>query len=299
MSKNRWTSEDVIADTLRTRPDVSVDVNTQHGFGQLVRWRQFIGSYKLPPLPTPVMSVHLGGTRTVRYKDGTGWSERSSIPGTVSIVPSGIETEWLINGELDVATFSIGHEAATLKALPENFSKMSLGFSDPLSMALTRQIISELYQPNSLTKDDYVKQLIETLQAHVLQDRATITTVDIPGASGNMSVMHEIINLMKHDPTRVFKTDDLAARANMSPTMFCRAFKATTGKTPKQFALTLRVERAKDLLQFSPCSAGVIAEQLGYSSQSHFTRVFRDVVGVPPIEYRATVTGTDTEESVA
>ena len=299
MSRNRWTSEDIIADILDTRPDVAVDVNTRHGFGQLVRWRQFIGSYKLPPLPTPLMSVHLGGTRTIRYKDGETWSEKSSIPGTVTIVPSGIETEWLINGELDCATFSIGHESATLKELPENFAKMSLGFSDPLSMALTRQIISELYQPGSLTRDDYIKMLVETLQAHVLQDRATIARMDIPGSSGNMSVMHGIINMITQNPGEVFKTEDLAERADMSPTMFCRSFKTITGKTPKQFALSSRIERAKELLETSPCSAGVIAEQLGFSNQSHFTRVFRDLVGVPPTEYRAVVTGRDHEDDVA
>ncbi|KCZ97600.1 AraC family transcriptional regulator [Hyphomonas polymorpha PS728] len=292
MARYICTAEDIIADTLHTKPDVAVEVNTAHGFGQLVRWRQFIGSYKLPPLPTAVMSVHLGGTRTIRYKDGDIWSEKSSIPGTVTIVPSGVETEWLINGELDCATFSIGYESATLKDLPENFSKLSLGFSDPLSMALTRQIIAELYQPSCLSRDDYVKKLVETLQAHVLLDRATITKLDIPGSAGNMSAMHAILNRIAQNPGDVMKTEELAEELNMSPTLFCRTFKAITGKTPKQYALDIRIDRAKELLEASPCSAGMIAEQLGFSSQSHFNRVFRDVVGVPPIQYRLAFTGS-------
>lgn len=296
MGTHSWTAEDIIADSLNTKPDVAVDVNTAHGFGQLVRWRQFVGSFKLPPLPTAIISVHLGGTRTIRCRDGDVWSEKSSIPGTVTIVPSGVETEWLINGELDSATFSIGHESATLRALPENFSKLSLGFSDPLSMALTRQIIAELYQPKCLSRDDYVQKLVETLQAHVLLDRATITKLDIPGSSGNMSGMHAIMNRMMQNPGCVMKTEALAEEVNMSPTLFCRTFKAITGKTPKQYALDIRIDRAKELLETSPCSAGLIADQLGFTSQSHFTRVFRDVVGVPPIEYRLAFKGAAKQE---
>ena len=72
----------------------------------------------------------------------------------------------------------------------------------------------------------------------------------------------------------------------MSPAQFCRTFKVITGETPKRYALKIKIERAKELLSHSNLSVGEISVNLGFSNQSHLTRVFRDVVGVPPLEYR-------------
>ncbi len=297
MERNVWSSEDVIADTLKTRPDVKIGVETSNGNGQLVRWRQFVGSYSLPPLPSPVFVVHLGGKRSVHYREGDKWSERASMPGTVTVVPEGVETEWLVNGELDVATLSVGPTSQTLKSLPANLSKFSFSFSDPLSVALTRQIMSELYQPNSLTREDYLRSLVSTLQAHVLHDCATITPTVLPGQSGDMSVMQSIINDLNEYPDRTLKTVELAKMADMSASMFCKTFKAITGTSPKQYAAKVRVDRARELLEHSTLNAGEIADQLGFASQSHFTRVFRNLVGAPPIEYRIACARTGSESA--
>ena len=47
-----------------------------------------------------------------------------------------------------------------------------------------------------------------------------------------------------------------------------------------------RFERAKDLLAQSGLPLGAIADQLGFGSQSHFTRAFHTAVGVTPSEFR-------------
>jgi len=71
----------------------------------------------------------------------------------------------------------------------------------------------------------------------------------------------------------------------MSPRHFSRAFKATTGLPPHQWVVIQRVERAKALLQ-KEVNLSEIAQLCGFSDQSHFTRIFRAVVGTSPGAWR-------------
>ncbi|WP_439617256.1 helix-turn-helix domain-containing protein [Shinella sp.] len=79
---------------------------------------------------------------------------------------------------------------------------------------------------------------------------------------------------------------ELADACNLSEGAFLRAFRETVGKTPSQFLLQQRVERARDLLDASPLSISEIATACGFADQSHFTRVFSRVVGTSPGAWR-------------
>jgi AraC family transcriptional regulator len=78
----------------------------------------------------------------------------------------------------------------------------------------------------------------------------------------------------------------LAREADMSEFHFSRAFKRTTGFTPSQYFIHLRMERARRLLRETNRSVIEIGLDVGYTSPSHFTRIFRREVGVSPTEYR-------------
>ena len=74
---------------------------------------------------------------------------------------------------------------------------------------------------------------------------------------------------------------ELAAVARLSPFYFARLFRAQTGTTPGGYLRHLRIERAKMLLRDGvPISR--VAFSTGFYDQSHFTRRFKEDVGVPP-----------------
>ena len=80
---------------------------------------------------------------------------------------------------------------------------------------------------------------------------------------------------------------DLAARADLSGAHFARAFKSTTGVTPRMFVEQRRVARAKWLLEGKPPTPlSAIALDCGFPSQSQFTVAFRRQTGVTPGRYR-------------
>ena len=80
--------------------------------------------------------------------------------------------------------------------------------------------------------------------------------------------------------------DEMAAVARLSPYHFARQFKAATGLPPYQYVIARRVERAKGLLQEGALSLAEVAEHVGFSDQSQFTRHFKRLVGVTPGQIR-------------
>ncbi len=68
---------------------------------------------------------------------------------------------------------------------------------------------------------------------------------------------------------------------------FSEAFKAYTGESFVVYLKKLRIERAKELLAEPHHRLGEIGEQVGFESSRHFSRVFRELEGITPQEYRA------------
>jgi AraC family transcriptional regulator len=75
---------------------------------------------------------------------------------------------------------------------------------------------------------------------------------------------------------------DLAAITGLSQSQFGRAFKASTGVAPHRWQLNARIAKAQDLLLSSAMPLSEIALVTGFAEQTHFTRVFKRVVGASP-----------------
>src|SRR4051812_18974628 len=78
----------------------------------------------------------------------------------------------------------------------------------------------------------------------------------------------------------------LAARAKFSERSFARAFRAEVGQTPAAYVETLRVERARTLLEDGAESLESVARAAGFSSPEILRRAFHRRLGVSPAGYR-------------
>ncbi|MCQ2428858.1 MAG: AraC family transcriptional regulator [Clostridia bacterium] len=79
---------------------------------------------------------------------------------------------------------------------------------------------------------------------------------------------------------------DLAGVCCMNPSYFCRRFHALTGRTAMSYLNEYRLSKAQTLLVTTSRSVSEIAQTVGFSDSSYFTRVFRSVYGVSPSEAR-------------
>ncbi|MET3663621.1 helix-turn-helix domain-containing protein [Caulobacter sp. 1776] len=79
---------------------------------------------------------------------------------------------------------------------------------------------------------------------------------------------------------------ELAQLARVSASHFARAFKATFGRSPQQFIVDRRVERAQEVMLTSDEPLCGIALTCGFADQAHMSRVFHRRVGAPPNRWR-------------
>ena len=63
-------------------------------------------------------------------------------------------------------------------------------------------------------------------------------------------------------------------------------FKRVTGQSIVDYINARRIEAAQKLLETTELSIGSVAEQTGFASAAHFRRVFRETMGVGPLQYR-------------
>jgi AraC family transcriptional regulator len=74
----------------------------------------------------------------------------------------------------------------------------------------------------------------------------------------------------------------IAQAVGMSPYYFTRLFKESTGQSPHQYVVEARVKKAKELLTTGKFTIGETAHRVGFVDQSHLTRHFKRVFGLPP-----------------
>jgi YesN/AraC family two-component response regulator len=95
------------------------------------------------------------------------------------------------------------------------------------------------------------------------------------------------IALIGKNYMRPLRESEVALSCQMSPSRFCREFKAAFGATFVEYLSNHRVSEAKRLLANPGISVTDVAAAVGFPDPSYFTRVFRKQESVSPSEYRA------------
>jgi len=80
---------------------------------------------------------------------------------------------------------------------------------------------------------------------------------------------------------------DLARACGYSEYYITRRFKTETGYSFTDYVKFAKIERSKNLLENTERSVQEISDQLGFTNRSYFSRVFREIVGCTPAEFRA------------
>ncbi len=91
---------------------------------------------------------------------------------------------------------------------------------------------------------------------------------------------------IEEQPANSLTVPQMAALCCLSPDHFARRFKAVIGQAPNEYLREQRVMRAAQMLLFSTKTLDEIADLCGFGSRHYLTRVFAQVMGVPPAAYR-------------
>lgn len=79
---------------------------------------------------------------------------------------------------------------------------------------------------------------------------------------------------------------DIARRVNLSDSQLAHLFRRDAGISPKRFLKTVRLHRARQLLETTFLSVKQVMAQVGFNDPSHFVREFEKMFGDSPRNYR-------------
>jgi AraC-like DNA-binding protein len=129
--------------------------------------------------------------------------------------------------------------------------------------------------------------LIQALRLH-LADAASAGSGWLAALSDkHMSIA---IASMHSDPGYAWTLELLAERVGMSRSVFALRFRETVGATPMEYLTRWRMLLAADRLKNSSDGLSVIAQSLGYESESAFGKAFRRLMGCSPRQYTRSAT---------
>lgn len=126
------------------------------------------------------------------------------------------------------------------------------------------------------------------LVIHLLKRYATRPLVIPNYASGlEPAQLRRVTDFLRANLDQKVTLEQLAELVDVSQFHFARLFKRSTGLSPHQYLIKLRVEQAKDLLLNRNLSIADVAQAVGFTDQSHLTNHFKSLLGISPGKYRS------------
>ena len=83
-----------------------------------------------------------------------------------------------------------------------------------------------------------------------------------------------------------FKINELADYVGVNRSYLASSFKKVTGYSPKEYLISLRMEKAKSLLEKTDMPINAVANSVGYTDQLAFSRMFKEYSGISPKTFR-------------
>jgi AraC-like DNA-binding protein len=153
------------------------------------------------------------------------------------------------------------------------------------------QHLVELFVREARNQQAGYRQILESISVQIVIDllrhaknnaQEKMNRQDI-GARENIL---RTINYLKTNYNQKLSNAELLAVANLSPFYFIRLFKKETGKTPHEYLVHLKIDKAKELLAYSNFSVTEICFLCGFTEHSYFSKVFKRLTGSTPLDYR-------------
>ncbi|WP_153110686.1 helix-turn-helix transcriptional regulator [Propionivibrio limicola] len=219
------------------------------------------------------------------YRENGKTVELGATPGQLELLDRDYQREW---GRWETSPgFTV-----VLQLTPETLTRLApelTGFDlrtthvlfDPKVEWLVRELLDEA-QRGAPEGGLYAESLSCALIARLAKDYADGGKDDAPAGGLSTRCRCRIVDFIEANLGEELSVTLLAQEAGLSPNHFANCFTASFGQSPHRYVLRRRIQEALRLLPLSSRSIAEIAMDLGFSSQSHFTKVFREYTGMTP-----------------
>ncbi|MGB6297186.1 MAG: AraC family transcriptional regulator [Rivularia sp. (in: cyanobacteria)] len=263
-------------------------------------WKDIsVEQHHLPAFESPEIclqqhsiSIQLGSNYQIDWRLAGGKLHTTQMrKGEIGITPKGIPTQarWfqdvdflLISLNSDVFHKVIGDsiDCNSIEIIPQRGVDDSQIFH--LGMALKGEITAECPSGNIFAESIANALAIRILKNYSV-DNSKIYESEI---ELSQQQIQQVIDYIHDNLALKLSLNELASLVNMSTYNFCRWFKNAIGISPHQYIIQCRIKRAKFLLAYTKLPLVEIALNIGCSSQTNFTVLFRKHIGITPKAYR-------------
>ncbi len=152
----------------------------------------------------------------------------------------------------------------------------------PLADRLMTEIHSEYQKKSDMFLTKVFEKLNTFLALCAKASNVTISKRMIASASSRARVIGETIKKVKQDCSQKWLIDDAAKDSMMSRSTFTKNFREVTGMTYHDIITQIRLMKSVELLRYTRKSIAEIAEEVGFSSNAHFTKECIKMFHLPP-----------------
>jgi len=254
------------------------------------------------PFPEHSISMHLRGPVHLEQQRHGRAYHRTMYAGDIIVTSAGEPKRVRHEEEAEVVKLRLSCDYVNAVAKHALGSEPTVrliddfGTRDVRLAHLARQFLAELEAPG-LASDLYVESLTLQLAVHLLRHYSNAGTPlrQQPGKLPRYK-LQRAIDYIDNNLAADITIEGIAGAVAMSPYHFARLFKESTGDSPHQYVIRLRVERAKSLLRATDLPITEVAQRVGYANAGHFSSAFHRCIGFTPTQYRSGSVFADVDE---
>ena len=170
---------------------------------------------------------------------------------------------------------------------PEVLESFYFGFLHMIYSAIHKKnvAVEEIYDIGILHDFSIIKSYL-SLQKRIKE--IVVQGLDYldENLENNSAIIKKIHEFILENYKEKINRDEIASYVYLNPAYLSRLFKKETGKTLTEYVTELRINEAKRLLSNTDNTITAIAEEIGYYNYSYFSKIFKDIIGLTPGEYR-------------
>jgi AraC family transcriptional regulator len=239
-----------------------------------------------------VIVINVGYAMTCEYKKEGQFRRFFKARGAISFFPSG--QSFFLRSKLERGMFAnvlfLALDPVFVSRIAQGLELDSEGIglierrrsTDPTLHHIAMALRAGVQSGDGLDRM-YGEGLSTALASHLLREYgAAVQKPKIQNGGLPREKLVRAVEYIQDQLGTELTVSGIAQAVYMSPYHFTKLFKESTGQSPHQYVVEARVRKAKELLTTGRFTISEVAHHVGFADQSHLTRHFKRVFGLPP-----------------
>jgi AraC family transcriptional regulator len=256
------------------------------------RWQHGAIHDHLASMNRHVVITFYGTPGEIAWRSGGSRLQSRTRPGVITLIPSGHDGRWDVEGPLDVSHVYLTEQrlqhCADVLAHGQRIELIDrVGFDDSATSHIL-QMLSQPFATDEPAARLFVEQAVDLLCTQLIRAHSSLAAPAATAIRRGLAdwQVKRVTAYMREFIDRDIGLEEMAALTGLSRFHFATAFRQATGLSPHHYLTAIRMAEARKLLAQPELPIIQVALAVGYQTPSAFTASFRKANKVTPSEFR-------------